>query len=444
MKFKLSAIATAVAAATLSAAAWADQPFEFHGYMRAGVGTSDKGGSQACFGLPGVSKYRLGNECENYGELAFDLNAWKSNTSDAYGKFHTRLAFSNPQAADYDNSFNTQWVENWVEFGNIGSGALAKAKLWAGKRFYKREDVHINDFYFWNDAGPGAGIEDVVFGPTTWSYAYRQNSEDVLLPTTGGTTGFDPIYTSQKINTHDLRTDIDIGQYGKVELGVAYQWADYTDAAKAIAGGDKDNGWTFTGEHFIPVLGGFNKFVVQYGRGVSNNLSMNAPDFNPGKTSSGDSKDAWRVLNTLVWEYGPTDGQALILYQDRKDDFKWFSFGVRPVYHFNEMYGITAEYGFDQVKPYNANMIDGSTKTMNLNKITIAGLVTAGTGFWSRPQLRLFYTYAKWNDAARDNGAWATNSVTGLDYWKAGNVGGNAYLTSTSGSTYGAQAEIWW
>lgn len=444
MKFKLSAIAAAVTVATLSAAAWADQPIEFHGYMRAGVGTSDQGGKQTCFQLPGApAKYRLGNECENYGELQLDLNAWKSNTSDAYGKFHTRLAFSNPQAADYDNNFDTQWVENWVEFGNIGSGALAKAKLWAGKRFYKREDVHINDFYFWNDSGPGAGIEDVVFGPTTWSYAYRQNSRDAVDPLTGGKTGLDPVAisgASEKIITHDLRTDINIGEFGKIELGVAYQYADYTDAAKAVANGAKDDGWNFTGEHFIPVLGGFNKFVIQYGQGVGANLALNAPQFDPGKRDGGDSQQAWRILDTLVWEYGPTDGQAVIIYQDRKDDAKWFSFGVRPVYHFNEMYGITAEYGFDQIKPHNPNMMDGSKQTMSLNKITIAGLVTAGTGFFTRPQLRLFYTYAKWNDAARDNGYFGT--VTGT--WTAQNVGGSAYLTQTSGSTYGAQAEIWW
>ena len=418
MKFKISAIAAAVAAATLSAAAYADAPFEFHGYMRAGVGTSDKGGSQTCFQLAGAySKYRLGNECENYGELQFDLNAWKSNTSDAYAKYHTRLAFANGQAADYDkNTLDTTWVENWVEFGNIGSGALATAKLWAGKRFYKREDVHINDFYFWNDSGPGAGIEDVVFGPTTWSYAYRQNTNSSD--------------SGQKINTHDLRTDVDIGEMGKLEFGVAYQATDYTDASKAATAGSKDDGFNFTGEHFIPVLGGFNKFVVQYGQGTGSNLVLNSPSFNPGKTSNGDSKQSWRVLDTLVWSYGATDGQAVVIYQDQKDNYKWFSFGVRPVYHFNDLYGITAEYGFDQVKPDNANMANGSIETTRLQKFTVAGLVTSGKGFWNRPQLRLFYTYAVWNDAARDT-TW-------------GNVGGAAYKDATSGSTYGAQAEIWW
>ena len=41
------------------------------GYFRAGYGRSDNGGPQRAFGIPGVAKYRLGNEAENYGELAF-------------------------------------------------------------------------------------------------------------------------------------------------------------------------------------------------------------------------------------------------------------------------------------------------------------------------------------------------------------------------------------
>ena len=48
----------------------------------------------------------------------------------------------------------------------------------------------------------------------------------------------------------------------------------------------------------------------------------------------------------------------------------------------------------------------------------------------TRPELRLFYTYALWNEAARiatvDSGMLFTNTI---------------YL---SGSTFGVQAETWW
>jgi maltoporin len=46
------------------------QALEFGGYLRSGVGTSVNSSSQSCFQLPGAqTKYRLGNECEQYGEL---------------------------------------------------------------------------------------------------------------------------------------------------------------------------------------------------------------------------------------------------------------------------------------------------------------------------------------------------------------------------------------
>ena len=46
------------------------QALEFAGYLRSGLGTSVNSGSQSCFQLPGAqSKYRLGNECEQYAEL---------------------------------------------------------------------------------------------------------------------------------------------------------------------------------------------------------------------------------------------------------------------------------------------------------------------------------------------------------------------------------------
>ena len=46
------------------------QALEFTGYVRSGAGSADGNGSQSCFQLPGApSKYRLGNECEQYSEL---------------------------------------------------------------------------------------------------------------------------------------------------------------------------------------------------------------------------------------------------------------------------------------------------------------------------------------------------------------------------------------
>ena len=77
-KFFLKALPAAVLMA-LSASAQAALPIDFGGYIRSGFGTSSEGGKEACFGLAGASsKYRLGNECETYGELKFGGEAFKA------------------------------------------------------------------------------------------------------------------------------------------------------------------------------------------------------------------------------------------------------------------------------------------------------------------------------------------------------------------------------
>lgn len=90
------------------------------------------------------------------------------------------------------------------------------------------------------------------------------------------------------------------------------------------------------------------------------------------------------------------------------------------------------EVGYDNVK---------SQKTGDSNnqyKITTAQQWQAGDSIWSRPAIRLFATYAKWDEkwGYTDSGvAMRDTSGTGIN-------------TSSRGDddewTFGAQMEIWW
>src|SRR5688500_10987936 len=56
---------------TLIALATPATAVDWGGYFRAGPGASGKDASRACYGLNGPGlKYRLGNECDIYGEFA--------------------------------------------------------------------------------------------------------------------------------------------------------------------------------------------------------------------------------------------------------------------------------------------------------------------------------------------------------------------------------------
>lgn len=85
--------------------------------------------------------------------------------------------------------------------------ALNGGNLWAGRRYYKREDVHINDFFYWNPQGLGAGIEDVSIGKLKLSYAlFRDDNKDQKYLTT----------------RHDIQLrGLDVNPDGQLEFGLS-------------------------------------------------------------------------------------------------------------------------------------------------------------------------------------------------------------------------------
>ncbi|GAB3265523.1 maltoporin [Chitinimonas naiadis] len=413
-KSKLFAALVAAFAAQASMAAAVD----YHGYIRSGSGAASEGGREVCFGLANgapafggkvANAGRLGNECETYGELAFDAKLGESDGMNF--TFHQMLAFVTGQNGDWEQA-EPSWRQVWVEANNIGTGALANSSLWAGKRYYKRHDVHITDFFWSANTGPGAGIENIDLGFGKFSYALmRSNGDDV-----------------KAVTNHDFRIEgIDVNPGGSIELGLNLVGKNAAKDANGVKA-DGKNGAAFTIAHTQANpfdMGGFNNLVFQYAKDAAN-LDQSA-----GFTTT--SKKSWRVIEHLVFEPKNSDwnGAVFLGYgQEKQADnkaAKTFSAVARPVYHFSQNYSLAFEGGVTQVKPSNGG------DTQRISKLTIAPQLSMGKGFWARPVLRAYYTLANWNDAAK----------------LAGNVAGghgsaDAYKNKTSGSSYGVQMEAWW
>ena len=135
----LKTLPAAMALAFAASAAHAGLPIDFGGYFRSGFGTSSGGGKESCFGLAGASaKYRLGNECETYGELAFGGEAYKGQNGLSV-RINTMLAFSVNQNQDWEQS-SPSWRQINAVAENIGTGyhnldqAMAGWKNSAGHR----------------------------------------------------------------------------------------------------------------------------------------------------------------------------------------------------------------------------------------------------------------------------------------------------------------------
>jgi maltoporin len=138
-----------------------------------------------------------------------------------------------------------------------------------------------------------------------------------------------------------------------------------------------------------------------------------------------------RVLDVVTIQPTPWLGaQAAVVFQ--RDDLgssklDWLSAGGRVSVGISQHFKVLGEIGYDQLKK------GGSAEAQKLTKLTIAPALTAGRGLLTRPELRLFYTWATWNELAQGMGVDSSkiyNTPELMDY--------------RSGATFGIQGETWW
>lgn len=377
--------------------------FDFNGYIRSGAIWSDSRRT-SCLQVPDArSKYRLGNECETYGELSLTQTLIGkdpgSDSSVPYLSASAMLGFVTDTQGDFD-TVTSFWPEGYIESGGWSDSALLKgATFWLGKRYYRRHDLHISDFYYWSNSGYGAGIQDINLGQTKIAYAYRRNR----------------FIDDEQIQGHDLRWyDIKTNPGGSLTLGL-----DIRDSASDQPVFLGDNGHQIHIQHYQDgISGGYNKIALQFGKKIAANLGSLSDESLPAADTS------YRVAEQLLVETSPGWSSLFsLVYEKQQNALTWTSLGVRPVYYVNEHLNIALELGYDRVKPD-----AGDTRT--LTKITLAPQLSKARGFWSRPTVRAFITYANWNSAARD----------------AGLAGGStgAFALDTQGVNYGVQVEHWW
>ncbi len=413
---------------------------ELHGYLRTGIGGTMPSGNQVCF-LPAQLgyKFRLGNECETYAELEFGQSLYKDKSGVEF-KYTGMLGYKTGALRDAEplngqgNEF--QLRQNYV----IATGLpfMGGASVWAGKRYYHRNDVHIIDFYYWDPSGPGAGVDDIDLGFAKLAVA--------LFQTKGG---FGLGYaTDDRVTVWrpDVRLfGIGVPGGGNVEVGF--------DANIVSGTGTVTSADTFyvspmvTVQHFQPnVLGGFNKLALQYANGTIAPMTSYPEPQNGGKAQK------WRVVEQLgVQPNSSWSGMAAFVFEDvtgqyggpgssdTYNSFRTYSIGARPSYHVNDYFQLQLEAGFQWFHPKGPNL-----DSANLFKATFAPTFSPppgpGGAYYTRPELRLFVTYAGWNEAMRPY----LQNYRAVYYSSPGNAGPLAIVGQDNfGVTFGAQVEAW-
>ena len=175
-----------------------------------------------------------------------------------------------------------------------------------------------------------------------------------------------------------------------------------------------------TEHHQTDFLGGYNKLTFQYATD-----SMIATREGRSSALAQNEGKMFRFIDHGVIPLGSAVEMFYVgIYEDRDFDNdsggEWMSVGVRPTYFWSPVFSTALEVGYDNVS------FDDGSDDADLTKLTLAQQWSAGDTFFARPVIRLFATYAMWDEESYN----AASDSIGPD--------------EGDGLTFGAQAEVWW
>ncbi len=419
------------------------------GYFRGGVGASNGKGRMTCFALANqaglVSKWRLGNECEVWSETHFTIVTYAGDDG-VTASVHvmptvyiptTYIGYSPAGAINSPLQFTTS-TGAVLYFPNLyvdirGIPWLFGGTAWAGTRYYKRESIYISDFFYWNPSGVGAGIEDISLGQIVPALDGMRFSYGAFAVDGEPAAPADPSAPQLPSQTDfGVRSDVQLRgihpwQTGELQLGFQYI-ANYSNDP-ATSGG-----WGATLQFVQMVLGGDNKLAFQYGKGGGTGFGTLARFYYPDFSLRHDpSESRLRIVEVLtIQPLQWLGGQLAGVYQYDNNFLgnpglksTWYAAGGRAALAFARHAKLLGEAGYDRV-------VRSGSPPEYLAKFTGAIALTSDRGFLSRPELRLFYTWAVWNDAA---------AMAPVD---SGRLYTDTYPNLRSGSIFGVSAETWY
>lgn len=387
--------------------------FTSTGYFRVGVGTSEGGTSQTRFKLPGArSAPRLGNEPETLVEVEFQY-AYVDPVSNkqAFKVFAGRTHYS---THGRDNELN-YWSQAYIVLNDV----YGDADIWFGRRYFDRKRVYLMN-HFWLDFGQsshvGGGIENLTLpvGALDISiFQYRDKN------------GVDEI----RNHALDFRwRGLEISDNSQLTLWAQLSKRDKND----ILGysGRSGSGVGFWLDSKSGKMTNTLALVAQQGSAITQ-TDFNTSSIREDKEWRLESASAVELNNIFFYEILPEYAiqlGAVIRHEDRGQDgpsvIEWYSLAVRPIFFINDNVSLALELGVDYVDD------ELHDRQGHLYKETVALQLARSRGFYERPVLRLFATYAQWSDDFRGSVGYKPDDAP--------------YGKDTEGWSTGLQLEWWW
>ncbi|MBV9997851.1 MAG: carbohydrate porin [Verrucomicrobia bacterium] len=443
--------------------------FTFSAYVRAGVQfNGNGGGGNFNFEPPDNDggRPRLGNENDTYMELTWAQAHLLGDSPDVMdvsmtftpairyvqnrgtfigmrGSGPTTLA-GTPVAVnreDTGNDFDFVLRQAYLEMKNVFKGA-PEITFWGGIRFYDRFNIDPNDYFYLDQSGYGAGVENIDVGIGKIWLAYIGGLDNDLESFRTG--------SFYKHNI-DLRLkDIDIGfgklmliALGSYEKGTTF---DETFDNQAILlnpvhtndawGGGVGAVWQydFGNKSFLQLYALFGWGATNFGSSGTNigTIETVAADFlarHPGypvgalintdraiekahdfkaggqfiwNIASNFSMSFWAFWNQDTLGYGPFGTNAVGTVVRAAANRNEFEGGIRPIFWVSDNFAIQGQaWGSyqDNNRGYSGTSAFGRSGSMGV--FTIAPTLKPKGGYFTRPELRFFATWAIWSNSLK-------------------------------------------
>ncbi|WP_169800752.1 carbohydrate porin [Archangium gephyra] len=308
-------------------------------------------------------------------------------------------------SSDFARTLRIELFQAYVEAGNF---LLPELKVWAGARFYRGTDVHISDFYYFNNlTGQGVGVQ------------YRRLDVAVLLRTSesnalynvdldgdgeGETRRQRTVFVGQYV--HELHERFETHLLAELHLLPASS-ARLSDGSPARL---SDLGWVLGIKGRLDLgARGFNELAVRYGRGIANGgagggqtwSTFGAPDAH-GRYAGAVGVE---VVEHLLIDLGPRysfNGYGIFHYGQggsgkAEDETVDFAVGARGTWYLSKMFHLIQEASFQ-------GLTVGPGPLATAVKLTLMPAIvpTGELSVFARPHFRLFYTVVFYDrDAVR-------------------------------------------
>ena len=348
---------------------------KFSGYAR--YGAHFQAGDQKYVGVDGSY-----NGASAIGRLGNEGNG---------GEFQLTKAFRSEKGAIWD--INVMF-DHWSDEVNLKKAYVGvtnvlesnpNAYIWAGRDFHQRPQQGINDYFWMNHDGQGAGVKNFDVGGVQFDVAtvaqVKSCSPEVMadesnpsrITCTGNSDTGDDGHYALTTKTHNIKA-------GPIDVEV---YANYGFDSKAVDNDKQLDAWQggLLLSHTNSDDSGVNKVILRYSDNSDNSVFNKTDGLTAIYASfEGNYKFTQQAQVEYLLAFHDYDNS-----KDKTDNRKNYGAIVRPMYFWNDVHSTWLEAGYQRVDYDQGGDNHGW-------KLTLSQNIAIGMGPEFRPMLRFYVT----------------------------------------------------